>query len=82
MSHEQISIFIAFDHDSAICLRHSHQLRMSRTYLELFTESREILNGSRDGSIFVNILVVASVCLEIVDIDLVFLDLVTIRLLN
>ena len=82
MSHEQISIFIAFDHDSAICLSHPYQLWMSRTYLELLTKSWKILNGAGDGSIFVNVFIVASICLEIVDIDVIFLVVLTFRLLN
>jgi len=82
MSHEQISVFVAFDHDSAICLRHSYELWMSRTNLELFTECWKILNGSRDGSIFVNVFIVASICLEIVDIDIIFLNMVRVRSLD
>lgn len=82
MSHEQISILIAFDHDSAICLRHSYELRVSWTHLKLLTESREILNGSRDRSILVNILIVASICLKIVNIDIILLNMVPLWFLN
>jgi hypothetical protein len=82
MSHEQVSVLIAFDHKSAICLRHPHELRVPWTPLELFAKSREILNGPRDGSILVNILTVACVCLKIVYIDNIFLKMVAIRFLN
>ena len=85
MTHEEVSIFIAFDHDSAICLRHSYELWMPRAYLELFAESWEILNGSRDGRILVDVFILASIGLEIVEIDVllhIFLDVVPIRLLN
>ena len=82
MSHKQVSVLIAFDHNSAISLRHPYELRVSWTHLELLAESREILNGPRDGSVLVNILSVASICLKIVNIDIILLNMVTIRLLN